>query len=159
MSARDTNEKYDWARLDAKTISRLLETIHLALEETPEVNRHLLLYLLDLLQACIRHSNDNLMTSDRLVAVFQPSLLSLQSDEMSIEEHQIAHQVIVLMIDILDEGRLRIDHLKKAAPSSAETAPTSTDGAPSIDIFRTFRAGLDDPCYKVLPAALREYNI
>ena len=43
------------------------------------------------------------MTSDRLVAVFQPSLLSLQPDKMSIEEHQIAHQVMVFLIEIFDE--------------------------------------------------------
>jgi len=107
VSARDTDGECDWTRLDAQTKSGLLETIRLALEETPEVDRHLLLYLLDLLQACVRHSNHNLMTSDRLVAVFQPSLLSLRPGEMSIEEHQIAHQVMVCMIEVLDEGQLR----------------------------------------------------
>jgi protein STE50 len=45
------------------------------------------------------------------------------------------------------------------APSSTPIAPTSTDGAPSVEIFKSFRVGLDDPCYKVLPAALRKYNI
>jgi hypothetical protein len=44
-------------------------------------------------------------------------------------------------------------------PSSASLAPTSTDAAPSVEIFKSFRVGLDDPCYKVLPAALRKYNI
>jgi hypothetical protein len=107
VSARETDGECDWTQLDAQTKSGLLETIRLALEEIPEVNRHLLLYLLDLLQACVRHSNHNLMTSDRLVAVFQPSLLSLRPDEMSIEEHQIAYQVMVCMIEVLDEGQLR----------------------------------------------------
>lgn len=107
ISARCTDGECDWTQLDGQTKSRLLETIHLALEETPVVNRHLLLYLLDLLQACVRRSNHNLMTSDRLVAVFQPSFLSLRPDEMSIEEHQIAHQVMVFMIETLDEGQLR----------------------------------------------------
>jgi hypothetical protein len=45
------------------------------------------------------------------------------------------------------------------APSSTSTAPTSADGAPSVEIFKSFRVGLEDPCYKVLPAALRKYNI
>ena len=45
------------------------------------------------------------------------------------------------------------------APSSASIAPTSTDAAPSVEIFKSFRVGLEDPCYKVLPAALRKYNI
>jgi hypothetical protein len=31
--------------------------------------------------------------------------------------------------------------------------------APSVEIFKSFRVGLEDPCYKVLPAALRKYNI
>ena len=47
-------------------------------------------------------------------------------------------------------------------PSSASIAPSSavpTDGAPSVEIFKSFRVGLEDPCYKVLPAALRKYNI
>ena len=28
-----------------------------------------------------------------------------------------------------------------------------------MEIFKSFRVGLEDPCYKVLPAALRKYNI
>ena len=127
ISARDTDGECDWTQLDAQTKSRLLETIHLALEGTPEVNRYLLLYLLDLLQACVRHSNHNLMTSDRLVAVFQPSLLSLRPDEMSIEEHQIAHRVMVLMLEIFDEGQLRETmsnnrvEIRKRSPSDSTT--------------------------------------
>lgn len=31
--------------------------------------------------------------------------------------------------------------------------------APSLEIFKTFHVGLDDPCYKVLPATLRKFNI
>ena len=30
---------------------------------------------------------------------------------------------------------------------------------PSVQIFKSFRVALDDPCWKVLPAALRKYNI
>ncbi|KAJ9613204.1 hypothetical protein H2200_003145 [Cladophialophora chaetospira] len=38
--------------------------------------------------------------------------------------------------------------------------PSSSGGdAPSVEIFKSFRVGLEDPCYKVLPAALRKYNI
>lgn len=31
--------------------------------------------------------------------------------------------------------------------------------APGLEIFKTFHAGLDGPCYKVLPATLRKFNI
>jgi len=46
--------------------------------------------------------------------------------------------------------------------------PTSSNGNskgevdaddPSVQIFKSFRVALDDPCWKVLPAALRKYNI
>ena len=30
---------------------------------------------------------------------------------------------------------------------------------PSVEIFKSFRVSLEDPCHKVLPAALRKYNI
>ncbi|KAK5199563.1 hypothetical protein LTR72_004723 [Exophiala xenobiotica] len=48
-------------------------------------------------------------------------------------------------------------------PSSAAGGHTPGTGgggeAPSVEIFKSFRVGLEDPCYKVLPAALRKYNI
>ena len=31
--------------------------------------------------------------------------------------------------------------------------------APSVEIFKSFRVSMEDPCYKVLPAALKKYNI
>ncbi|MCJ1310124.1 Adaptor for signal transduction [Agyrium rufum] len=43
-----------------------------------------------------------------------------------------------------------------------EYSPASTSGgreAPSVEIFKSFRVSLDDPCWKVLPAALKKYNI
>jgi protein STE50 len=44
---------------------------------------------------------------------------------------------------------------------STNTAPTSTSGseAPQIEIFKSFKVTLEDPCWKVLPAALHKYNI
>ncbi|CCU75124.1 unnamed protein product [Blumeria hordei] len=32
-------------------------------------------------------------------------------------------------------------------------------GGGSVEIFKSFRVSMDDPCYKVLPAALKKYNI
>ncbi|PWY69128.1 MAPKKK cascade protein kinase regulator Ste50 [Aspergillus heteromorphus CBS 117.55] len=42
--------------------------------------------------------------------------------------------------------------------------PTRSDSRaggdpPSVEIFKSFRVSQDDPCYKVLPAALKKYNI
>lgn len=36
---------------------------------------------------------------------------------------------------------------------------TAEPGGPSVEIFKSFRVSMDDPCHKVLPAALKKYNI
>ncbi|EAW19283.1 adaptor protein STE50 [Aspergillus fischeri NRRL 181] len=48
--------------------------------------------------------------------------------------------------------------------ASRPDVPTRSDsraGAdpPSVEIFKSFRVSMDDPCHKVLPAALKKYNI
>lgn len=40
-----------------------------------------------------------------------------------------------------------------------DTASTAGSNAPSVEIFKSFRVSVEDPCYKVLPAALKKYNI
>ncbi|KAL4916616.1 hypothetical protein BDW62DRAFT_186023 [Aspergillus aurantiobrunneus] len=49
-------------------------------------------------------------------------------------------------------------------PSSATRSESRSESrgggeAPSVEIFKSFRVSVDDPCYKVLPAALKKYNI
>jgi hypothetical protein len=46
-------------------------------------------------------------------------------------------------------------------PSSASRSESTRteSAAPSVEIFKSFRVSMDDPCYKVLPAALKKYNI
>lgn len=46
-----------------------------------------------------------------------------------------------------------------SAPTGTPASSGTGDQAPSVEIFKSFRVGLEDPCYKVLPAALRKYNI
>lgn len=47
------------------------------------------------------------------------------------------------------------DHPPMASP------PADDEGSnpPTVEIFKSFRVSMDDPCYKVLPAALKRYNI
>lgn len=47
------------------------------------------------------------------------------------------------------------------APRRKETpAPdTPSSSNASVEIFKSFRVSMDDPCYKVLPAALKKYQI
>lgn len=55
----------------------------------------------------------------------------------------------------------------RATPSSNTNAAVNSTTAdtsrgekdPTVEIFKSFRVALDDPCHKVLPAALRKYNI
>jgi len=51
----------------------------------------------------------------------------------------------------------------KPAPTSRR-APTpaleaQSGNSASVEIFKSFRVSMEDPCYKVLPAALKKYNI
>ncbi|KAL2271470.1 hypothetical protein VTJ83DRAFT_841 [Remersonia thermophila] len=48
------------------------------------------------------------------------------------------------------------------APRRLQTPAPETPGAASnasVEIFKSFRVSMDDPCYKVLPAALKKYQI
>ncbi|KAJ4372720.1 hypothetical protein N0V86_008085 [Didymella sp. IMI 355093] len=42
-------------------------------------------------------------------------------------------------------------------PSSSSQQAPSTN--PQVEIFKSFRVSIDDPCHKVLPVALKKYNI
>lgn len=46
----------------------------------------------------------------------------------------------------------------RRAPTPALDAPQNNANA-SVEIFKSFRVSMEDPCYKVLPAALKKYNI
>lgn len=75
----------------------------------------------------------------------------------------------------LSRAPSRLDRLTPSQPLTARTeTPTSASrvesrsggggggagaGPSSVEIFKSFRVSWEDPCYKVLPAALRKYNI
>lgn len=40
-----------------------------------------------------------------------------------------------------------------------ETGSSGKSDAPSVEIFKSFKVSMEDPCHKVLPAALKKYNI
>ena len=45
----------------------------------------------------------------------------------------------------------------QTAGATSETVPSTGPG--NVEIFKSFRVSMEDPCYKVLPAALKKYNI
>lgn len=45
------------------------------------------------------------------------------------------------------------------APSTAGTTRGGDSSNPQVEIFKSFRVSIDDPCHKVLPVALKKYGI
>ncbi|TGZ79423.1 hypothetical protein EX30DRAFT_397022 [Ascodesmis nigricans] len=43
--------------------------------------------------------------------------------------------------------------------TSSSTEPTTSSSSSQVEIFKSFRVSMEDPCYKVLPAALKRYQI
>lgn len=46
-----------------------------------------------------------------------------------------------------------------ASRRGAQTPLDTSSSNGSVEIFKSFRVSMEDPCYKVLPAALKKYNI
>lgn len=68
----------------------------------PPLNKHLLLYLLDLLAVFANKSDLNKMTTAKLAAVFQPGLLSHPEHHLSPNEQQLSQDVLIFLIDYQD---------------------------------------------------------
>ncbi|KAI1269142.1 Rho GTPase activation protein [Xylariaceae sp. FL1019] len=79
-----------------------LETLQLT-RTLPPPNRHLLAYLLDLLQFFGQKSYINKMTVARLTAAFQPAILSRPPAEMDADAHAVAARVVTFLIDFNDD--------------------------------------------------------
>lgn len=62
-----------------------------------------------------------------------------------------------------DKGPPSRDQTSSAPPGGQSTSTSNSGGggseAPQIEIFKSFKVSLEDPCWKVLPAALNKYNI
>lgn len=56
-------------------------------------------------------------------------------------------------------GRSSKDQSSRINDNSAGGSGGLDPDDPSVQIFKSFRVALDDPCWRVLPAALRKYNI
>ena len=49
--------------------------------------------------------------------------------------------------------------LRRAQTPAPDTPAGGSSSGASVEIFKSFRVSMEDPCYKVLPAALKKYNI
>lgn len=70
--------------------------------ELPPLNRQLLLYILDLLAVFAAKSDENLMTSHNLAAIFQPGMLSHPVHAMAPEEYRLNQCVLIFLIENQD---------------------------------------------------------
>ncbi|EEY21615.1 Ste50p [Verticillium alfalfae VaMs.102] len=55
------------------------------------------------------------------------------------------------------KGREQPVSVPRRGPTPAPDTPSTSNA--SVEIFKSFRVSMDDPCYKVLPAALKKYQI
>lgn len=96
----ENDEGYD---RDAVSIDGTISTLQRYITEIPPLNRQLLLYLLDLFAVFVCKSDTNKMTSARIVAAFQPSLLAREASVgMSVVDHIRAADTLVCMIENQD---------------------------------------------------------
>ena len=80
------------------------------IRELPPLNRHLLLYLLDLLAVFAAKSDLNKMTALRLTNSFQPSFLSGTPDQMDADAHELTSWIVVFLIENQDHFILAVNN-------------------------------------------------
>ncbi|KAH7370676.1 hypothetical protein BKA65DRAFT_22171 [Rhexocercosporidium sp. MPI-PUGE-AT-0058] len=49
--------------------------------------------------------------------------------------------------------------ISKPSEGPTQASPPTNSSTASVEIFKCFRVNMEDPCYKVLPAVLKKYNI
>ena len=108
--------------------------------ELPQLNRQLLLYILDLLAVFAAKSDENRMNSQNLAAIFQPGMLSHPTHAMAPEEYRLNQCVIIFLIENQDNfligmsGTAADEETKKevesgpSAVAPATHSPTSKSG-------------------------------
>lgn len=91
---------------DAKKQKKIAKDIRCALKEyrqlidsLPTANKHLLYYLLDMLNMFAEQAKENLMPARNLAAIFQPSILSHPDHDLNPEEYALSQAVVELLIE------------------------------------------------------------
>jgi len=104
--------------------------------EMPQLNRQLLLYILDLLAVFSSKSDLNRMTSPNLAAIFQPGMLSHPSHDMSPQEYRLSQDILIFLIENQDSFLIgmtgtaadeqTVKEVQSGAPTPQATTPTTT---------------------------------
>lgn len=91
-----SNTSFEFSPADLNTQYQSL------INRLPDLNRYLLLYLLDLLSVFANKSKFNLMTASNLAAIFQPGILSHSSHTLLPEEYKLSQDVLIYLIENQD---------------------------------------------------------
>jgi GTPase-activating protein SAC7 len=135
----ENDEGYD---RDAFSIDVAISALQQYITEIPPLNRQLLLYLLDIAAVFAYKSGENRMTSARIVAAFQPSLLAREASVgMSVLDHVRAADALVFMIE--NQDHFLIGMRGTAADDTASTTAGEATAASETGIKRT--NSLDHP--------------
>lgn len=111
----------------------------------PPLSQQLLMYLLDLLSMFVLKSESNLMTSQRLVAAFQPSLLSRPPSEMSADDHTQASDTMVFIVENQDKFMIGIRGANKERAAETQTKPAETPVVQENVDLPLLRRNMSDP--------------
>lgn len=134
----ETNEtqiidaKLKKARTKSKNYKKLTRDVHEAIgefkdmvDDLPILSKQLLFYILDLLAMVQNNSQENLMSSRNLAAIFQPSILSHPNHDMDPVEYALSQSVVEFLIQyayklLPDHGNSsqRQNNDKKEEPSA-----------------------------------------
>ncbi|ODQ65533.1 Rho GTPase activation protein, partial [Nadsonia fulvescens var. elongata DSM 6958] len=82
-----------------RDILRAVDRYQVLIANLPPLNRQLLMYILDLLAVFASRSEENLMPAPNLAAIFQPSILSHPTHDMSPSDYHLSRAVIEFMIE------------------------------------------------------------
>jgi hypothetical protein len=106
----------------------------------PPLNRHLLLYLLDLLAVFASNSDSNHMTPPCIVAAFQPAFLSRPPSEMSASDHLLAAETMIFMVKNQDHFMMgmRAGISKDEEPATTPVERTSKAPSAFHEVVRAF---------------------
>jgi GTPase-activating protein SAC7 len=135
----ENDEGYD---RDAFSVDVAISTLQQYITKIPPLNQQLLLYLLDIAAVFASKSNENKMTSARIVAAFQPSWLAREASVgMSVLDHVRAADTLVFMIE--NQDHFLIGMRGTAADDTASTTAGEATAASETGIKRT--NSLDPP--------------
>lgn len=103
------------------------------ISQLPQLNRQLLMYILDLLSIFAAKADENRMPASNLAAIFQPSLLSHPDHDMSPDEYHLSRAAIEFLIQ---HSNKFLSHIESIAIQQHEELKKTGKPSPVSDILK-----------------------